>query len=233
MVASPELTGSFRETSAPSAARIRVCLLEEDEVFRAGLNWFVSSRSDMEVVGAAGTVHEAATLLEAVRPDVVVSETRLRDGSPLDLCAAYRARNPHVKVLFLAASSRIDQLVEAVRAGASGYLLKQGTAEDILDAISKVMAGETILSPRVTDELLSRLRSEQETERLDQLTPQERRILELIGEGMTNREIGDRLGIAERTVRNHVTQILHKLGLKRRTQAALFVAGRKGKEGKA
>jgi two-component system, NarL family, response regulator DevR len=201
----------------------RVFLLDDHEVVRRGLCELLERESDIRVVGEAGGVQEALRRIPASRPDVVVADARLPDGDGVEVCRAVRAADDSIQVLVLTSYEDDATLFAAIEAGAAGFLLKQVRGNDLVDAVRKVAAGESLLDPRVTRAVLERLRSGPErAPELELLSEQERRILELIGEGLTNREIADRVHLAEKTVKNYVTRILAKLELKRRTQAAVL-----------
>ncbi|MEV6975443.1 response regulator transcription factor [Kitasatospora sp. NPDC093806] len=206
--------------------QIRVFLLDDHEVVRRGVHELLSVESDIEVVGEAGTAAEALTRIPAVHPDVAVLDVRLPDGNGVEVCREIRSRLPEIKCLMLTSFSDDEALFDSIMAGASGYVLKAIRGTDLITAVRDVAAGKSLLDPVATSRVLARLRDggEKEDERLAQLTKQERRILDLIGEGMTNRQIGNELHLAEKTVKNYVSSLLAKMGMERRTQAAAFVA---------
>jgi two-component system, NarL family, response regulator DevR len=203
---------------------IRVFLLDDHEVVRRGLVALLESAGDIEVVGESGLAQEAARRIPALRPQVAVLDARLPDGSGIDVCRDVRSADPDIRALILTSYQDDEALFSAIMAGASGYVLKQIKGTDLVDAVRRVAAGQSLLDPVVTQQVLERIRngSGDEPEELASLTPQERRILELIAEGMTNRQIGERLFLAEKTVKNYVSSLLSKLGLQRRTQAAIL-----------
>ncbi|MFJ8040085.1 response regulator [Kitasatospora sp. NPDC096147] len=205
---------------------IRVFLLDDHEVVRRGVHDLLSMEDDIEVVGEAGTAAEALTRIPAVNPDVAVLDVRLPDGNGVEVCRAVRSERPEIKCLMLTSFSDDEALFDAIMAGASGYVLKAIRGTDLLSAVRDVAAGKSLLDPIATSRVLERLRDggEKEDERLAQLTKQERKILDLIGEGMTNRQIGNELHLAEKTVKNYVSSLLAKMGMERRTQAAAYVA---------
>ena len=204
---------------------IRVFLLDDHELVRRGLTDLLGVESDIEVVGEASSVAEAMARIPATRPDVAVLDVRLPDGSGVEVCRDIRSQMPDVKCLMLTSFSDDEALFDAIMAGASGYVLKEIRGNDLVDAIHQVAAGKSLLDPSLTQKVLERLRrGNAEDERLAALSDQERRILELIGEGMTNRQIGEEMHLAEKTVKNYVSSLLAKLGMERRTQAAAFVA---------
>ncbi|MFB7662676.1 response regulator [Kitasatospora sp. NPDC056138] len=207
--------------------QIRVFLLDDHEVVRRGVHDLLSTEEDIEVVGEAGTAAEALARIPAVDPDVAILDVRLPDGNGVEVCREVRSRRPEIKCLMLTSFSDDEALFDAIMAGASGYVLKAIRGTDLLSAVRDVAAGKSLLDPVATSRVLERLRDgggEKEDERLAQLTKQERRILDLIGEGMTNRQIGNELHLAEKTVKNYVSSLLAKMGMERRTQAAAYVA---------
>ena len=204
---------------------IRVFLLDDHEVVRRGLADLLGLEADMEVVGEAGTAADALHRVPAARPDVAVLDVRLPDGSGVEVCREIRSTLPDVRCLMLTSYADDEALFDAIMAGASGYVLKEIRGNDLVDAIRQVAAGKSLLDPIATQRVLERLRDgEKHDDRLDALTDQEKRILDLIGEGLTNRQIGERLHLAEKTVKNYVSSLLAKLGMERRTQAAAYAA---------
>ena len=203
---------------------IRVFLLDDHEVVRRGLVALLESAGDIEVVGESGLALEAARRIPALRPDVAVLDARLPDGSGIDVCREVRSADPGIRALILTSYQDDEALFSAIMAGAAGYVLKQVRGNDLVDSIRRVAAGQSLLDPEVTARVLERIRkgAGTEPEELASLTPQERRILELIAEGMTNRQIGGELFLAEKTVKNYVSSLLAKLGVERRTQAAIL-----------
>jgi two-component system response regulator DevR len=203
---------------------IRVFLLDDHEVVRRGLVALLEATGEIEVVGESGSALEAARRIPAIRPDVAVLDARLPDGSGIDVCRDIRSADPEIKALILTSYQDDEALFSAIMAGAAGYVLKQIKGTDLVDAIRRVAAGQSLLDPAVTQQVLERIRhgADSEPEELKTLTAQERRILELIAEGMTNRQIGQELFLAEKTVKNYVSSLLAKLGLERRTQAAIL-----------
>jgi two-component system, NarL family, response regulator DevR len=204
---------------------IRVFLLDDHEIVRRGLVDLLAAEPDVEVVGEASTAAEAERRIPAAAPDVAILDARLPDGSGIDVCRNVRAANPDIRCLILTSYDDDEAVLSAVLAGAAGYVLKQIRASGLVDAIRSIAAGHSLLDPKVTDRVLDRLRSRRGTDpRLAGLSAQERRILDLIAQGMTNREIAAALFLAEQTVKNNVTSLLAKLGMQRRTQAAVFGA---------
>jgi len=212
--------------------QIRVFLLDDHELVRRGLADLLGVEADLEVVGEASSVAEAMVRIPATQPDVAVLDVRLPDGSGVEVCRDIRSQLPTVKCLMLTSFSDDEALFDAIMAGASGYVLKEIRGNDLVDAIRQVAAGKSLLDPSLTQKVLERLRrGNEEDERLAGLSDQERRILELIGEGLTNRQIGEEMHLAEKTVKNYVSSLLAKLGMERRTQAAAFVARLEAEKG--
>lgn len=206
----------------------RLFLLDDHEIVRRGLGELLNSVSDFEVVGEAGTVAEALRRIPAAAPDVAILDGRLPDGSGIEVCRTIREEHPEIKCLILTSYDDDEAIFAAVLAGAAGYVLKQIRGSNLIDAVRQVAAGQSLLDPAVTARVLARIRDgKQEDARLASLNPQERRILALIAEGLTNRQIGERLFLAEKTVKNNVSSLLAKLGMQRRTQAAVFGANLK------
>ncbi len=204
---------------------IRVFLLDDHEIVRRGLADLLGLESDMEVVGEAGTAADALHRVPAARPNVAVLDVRLPDGSGVEVCREIRSTMPDVRCLMLTSYADDEALFDAIMAGASGYVLKEIRGNDLVQAIRQVAAGKSLLDPVATQRVLERLRDgEKKDDRLDALTEQEKRILDLIGEGLTNRQIGERMHLAEKTVKNYVSSLLAKLGMERRTQAAAYSA---------
>jgi DNA-binding NarL/FixJ family response regulator len=204
---------------------IRVVLVDDHEVVRRGVADLLSIEDDIEVVGEASTYAEALARVPALRADVAVLDVRLPDGNGVALCRELRSKMPDLRVLMLTSFSDDDALFDAILAGASGYVLKQIRGDDLVAAVRTVGTGGSLLDPGVTEQVLERLRNPPaEDPRLAELTSQERKILELIAEGLTNRQIGERMFLAEKTVKNYVSSLLSKLGLERRTQAAVYGA---------
>ncbi len=204
---------------------IRVFLLDDHEVVRRGLHDLLESEGDIEVVGESGSVKEAIARIPALRPDVAVLDGRLPDGSGIDVCREVRSIDPTIKALILTSYDDDEALFAAILAGAAGYVLKQIAGNDLIEGVRRVAAGQSLLDPTLTARVLERVRKGPEVnEELAALTEQERKILALIAEGLTNRQIGERLFLAEKTVKNYVSSILAKLGLERRTQAAVLAA---------
>ncbi|MFI7587409.1 response regulator [Spongisporangium articulatum] len=203
---------------------IKVFLLDDHEVVRQGLTAMLEAQGDITVVGESGSAQEATRRIPALRPDVAVLDNRLPDGSGIDVCRSIRSVDPRIRALILTSFSDDEALFSAILAGASGYVLKQIRGGDLVDAVRRVAAGQSLLDPAVTEQVLERIRhgGDDDPEELATLTPQERRIFELIAEGLTNRQIGEQMHLAEKTIKNYVSNLLAKLGLERRTQAAVL-----------
>ena len=205
--------------------RIRVFLLDDHEVVRRGLHDLLEGEGDIEIVGESGSAREATARIPALRPDVAVLDARLPDGSGIDVCRDVRSVDPSINALILTSYDDDEALFAAIMAGAAGYVLKQIGAGDLVDSVRRVAAGQSLIDPQLMARVLERVRSgPPEHEELAELTEQERKILTLIAEGMTNRQIGERMHLAEKTVKNYVSSILSKLGLERRTQAAVLAS---------
>ena len=203
---------------------IRVFLLDDHEVVRVGLRELLQSEGDIEVVGDVGTASAALARIPALKPDVAILDARLPDGSGIEVCRDIRSALPSVRAIILTSYDDDEALFAAIMAGAAGYVLKQVSGNDLLEAVRHVAGGGSLLDPKVTERVMERLRegAPSEPEELRRLTPQERRILELVAEGLTNRQIGERLFLAEKTVKNYMSTVLAKLGLESRTQAAVL-----------
>ncbi|RLU89265.1 DNA-binding response regulator [Streptomyces griseocarneus] len=205
---------------------IRVFLLDDHEVVRRGIRDLLDAEDDITIVGEAGTIERALARGPALRPDVAVLDVRLPDGDGVSVCRELRSLMPELACLMLTSFDDDDALLDAIMAGAAGYVLKQIKGSDLISAIRTVASGQSLLDPATTTRLMSSLRgegeAEPEDERLAGLSPRERDILGLVGEGLTNREIGKRLFLSEKTVKNHISHLLAKLGVERRIQAAVI-----------
>ena len=204
---------------------IRVFLLDDHEIVRRGLRELLEAEEDLEVCGEASTAEEALARVPATKPDVAVLDVRLPDGSGVEVCRDLKPADPELQCLMLTSVADDEALFSAVMAGASGYVLKQIRGSELVAAIRRVAGGRSLIDPALTKRLMDRMREAQEGDkRLAQLTAQERRILDLVAEGMTNRQIAAQLYLAEKTVKNYVSNVLMKLGFSRRTEAAVYVA---------
>lgn len=204
---------------------IKVFLLDDHEVVRRGLRELLEATGEMEVVGEAGLAEEALRRIPATQPDVAVLDVRLPDGDGVEVCRELRSKDPSLQCLMLTSYSDDEALFDAIMAGAAGYVLKQIRGTELVDAIKKVASGQSLLDPSLTAKVLERLRTGgAEDKKLEALTDQERRILELLAEGLTNREIAERMYLAEKTVKNYVSNLLAKMGMQRRTEAAVYAA---------
>jgi two-component system response regulator DevR len=202
---------------------IRVFLLDDHEVVRRGLADLLTAEGDIDIVGQSGSAIEAVNRIPALRPDVAVLDARLPDGSGIDVCRDIRAVDPTIHGLILTSYEDDEALFAAIMAGAAGYVLKQIRGTDLVDAVRRVAAGQSLLDPAVTARVLERIRSGAgQPDELKTLTDQERRILEYIAQGLTNHEIAQKMFLADKTVKNYVSSVLAKLGLERRTQAAVL-----------
>jgi two-component system response regulator DevR len=214
---------SSAESGMSASAQIRVFLLDDHEIVRRGIANLLAAEPDIEIVGEAGTAAEALARIPAARPDIAVLDARLPDGSGIDVCRDIRSGHPAIRCLILTSYDDNDAVFAAVMAGASGYLLKEVRGTSLVEAIRQVAAGRSLLDPSVTERLLDKLRQPTTVDqRLAALTDREREILDLIADGLTNRQIGERLFLAEKTVKNYVSGLLAKLGMQRRTQAAVY-----------
>ncbi len=202
---------------------IRVFLLDDHELVRTGLRSLLEGAEDIAVVGEAGTVTEALDRIPPIHPDLAILDVRLPDGSGVEVCREIRSQMPEIACLMLTSYADDEALFAAIMAGAAGYVLKQVGGMDLIDDVRRVANGESLLDETLTEEVLKRVRSGSEADpRLASLTPQERRILDLIAKGQTNRQIAAEIFLAEKTVKNYVSSLLAKLGMKRRTQAASY-----------
>ncbi|WNV87481.1 response regulator transcription factor [Umezawaea sp. Da 62-37] len=201
----------------------KVFLVDDHEIVRRGIADLLSDEDDLVVVGEAGSVAEALTRVPATAPDVAVLDIRLPDGNGIELCRELRSRLPELKCLMLTSFADDEALFDAIMAGASGFVLKQILGNDLVHAVRTVASGQSLLDARTTSALLNRIRRERgQGDPVRTLTDQERAVLELIGDGLTNREIAERMSLAEKTVKNYVSHLLAKLGMQRRTQAAVL-----------
>jgi two-component system, NarL family, response regulator DevR len=204
---------------------ISVFLLDDHEIVRKGVRDLLEAEADITVVGEAGTAESALARIPALRPDVAVLDVRLPDGDGVSVCREIRSRMPEVACLMLTSFGDDEALFDAIMAGAAGYVLKQIRGTDLVGAVRTVASGGSLLDPQAASKVMARMRDKaRQADPLAGLTEQERRILELIGEGMTNRQIGEHMYLAEKTVKNYVSSLFAKLGMERRTQAAAYAA---------
>jgi DNA-binding NarL/FixJ family response regulator len=205
--------------------KIKVFLLDDHEIVRRGVRELLEAEPDIEVIGEAGTASSALARIPALQPDVAVLDVRLPDGDGVTVCREIRSKMPDIACLMLTSFGDDQALFDAIMAGASGYVLKQIRGTDLVGAVRTVAAGESMLDPEAASKVMARMRDQAvKSDPLAGLTGQERRILELIGEGLTNRQIGERMYLAEKTVKNYVSALFAKLGMERRTQAAAYAA---------
>ena len=217
------------DPNVSAEASVKVFLLDDHEVVRRGLRDLLDAEPDISVVGEAGTVAQALARGPALRPDVAVLDVRLPDGDGITVCRELRARMPGLACLMLTSFDDEDALLDAIMAGAAGYVLKQIKGSDLVSAVRTVATGQSMLDPATTARLMRSLRADPAetpgmSPELASLSPRERDILALIGEGLTNREIGKKLYLSEKTVKNHISRLLAKLGVQRRVQAAVIAS---------
>ncbi|MGJ0558333.1 response regulator [Methylocystis sp.] len=205
--------------------RIRVYLLDDHEIVRQGIRTFLESSGDIEVVGESGSAQDATNRIPALKPDVAILDARLPDGSGIEVCRAVRSVDPSINALILTSYDDDEALFAAIMAGAAGYVLKEIRSADLLETVRRVAAGQSMIDPALTARVLERVRNPSTTApELAELTDQEMKLLEYITEGLTNKEIGEQMFLAEKTVKNYVSSVLAKLGVERRTQAAVIAA---------
>lgn len=214
-------------------ATVKIMLVDDHEVVRMGLRTLLERREGFDIVAEAGSVAEAVAQAHELQPDVIVMDVRLPDGTGVEACREIRGERPETKVIMLTSYADDEAVYGSIMAGASGYLLKQTRGTNLAEAIERVAAGESLLDPGVTDKVLTRMRqlAAGETDELASLSPQERRIIGLIAEGKTNKEIAEEVFLSDKTVKNYVSSILSKLNLRRRSEAAAFIAERRAKTG--
>ncbi|HEY2315366.1 MAG TPA: response regulator transcription factor [Streptosporangiaceae bacterium] len=206
-------------------AGIKVFLLDDHEIVRRGVRDMLEAEPDITVIGEAGTAESALARIPALRPDVAVLDVRLPDGNGVTVCREIRSRLPETACLMLTSFGDDEALFDAIMAGAAGYVLKQIRGTDLVGAVRTVASGQSMLDPEAASKVLARMRDQAiKKDPLAGLTPQERKILELIGEGLTNRQIGERMYLAEKTVKNYISALFAKLGMERRTQAAAYAS---------
>jgi DNA-binding NarL/FixJ family response regulator len=213
------------DDAAKAPAMIGVFLLDDHEIVRRGVHDLLEAEPDIRVVGEAGTAAAALARIPALKPDVAILDVRLPDGNGVSVCRDIRSRMPQVACLMLTSFGDDEALFDAIMAGAAGYVLKQIRGTDLVGAVRTIASGQSLLDPEAASRVMRRMRDQaQRSDPLSGLTDQERRILELIGEGLTNRQIGERLFLAEKTVKNYVSALFAKLGMERRAQAAAYAA---------
>ena len=214
-----------------SEKQVRILIVDDHEVVRMGLRSLLERRAGFLVVGEAGSVAESIRAARQSQPDVVIMDIRLPDGNGIEACREIREADPNTKVIMLTAFADDEAVFGSIIAGASGYLLKQTRGRSVAEAIERVASGESLLDPGVTDKVLERMRrlAAGETDELATLSPQERKILVRIAEGKTNKEIAEEVFLSDKTVKNYVSSILSKLNLRRRSEAAAFIAERRAK----
>jgi len=224
-VEGPSPDGARRREETSIDRLIKVYLLDDHEVVRQGLRALLESAGDIEVVGESGSAVEATHRIPALRPDVAVLDGRLPDGSGVEVCREIRSVDPSIQALILTSYDDDEALFAAIMAGAAGYVLKEIKGNDLVTAVRQVAAGKSLIDPSLTARVLERVRHPTAiAPELARLTDQELKLLALIAEGLTNRQIGERMFLAEKTVKNYVSSILAKLGLERRTQAAVMAS---------
>jgi DNA-binding NarL/FixJ family response regulator len=209
------------------AKKLKVMLVDDHEVVRQGLRALLESEDDIEVVAEADSGNGAIATARSYQPDVIVMDVRMPDGNGVEACREIRAQDPEAQIIMLTSFSDDEALFNSIMAGAAGFVLKQIRGRDLVDAIRKVGAGQSLLDAEVTKRVLERLRKakfDDKDPKLARLSPQEERILDMIGEGLTNREIAERIHLSDKTVKNYVSTILQKLEVARRAEAASYVA---------
>ena len=212
-------------------SKIKILLVDDHEVVRMGVRTLLERRPGFVVVGEAGSAQEAVTQARQAQPDVIVMDIRMPNGNGIEACREIRGERPETRVIMLTSYADDEAVYGSIMAGASGYLLKQTRGQNLAEAIERVARGESLLDPSVTDKVLNRMRAlaRGESDELSVLTDQERKILALIAEGKTNKEIAEEVYLSDKTVKNYVSSILSKLNLRRRSEAAAFIAERRAK----
>ena len=221
------MSGPVSKKASGGAARtpIGVFLLEDQEIVRRGVRVLLEAEPDIQVIGEASTASAALAQIPALRPAVAMLDVRLPDGDGVSVCREIRSQVPEVACLMLTAFSDDEALLASILAGAAGYVLKQIRGCDLVGAVRAVASGQSLLDPRAASQAMARLRAEADRrDRLGGLTARERKVLELIGDGLTNRQIGERLSVSVKTVKNYVSVLFVKLGMEQRTQAAAYAA---------
>jgi two-component system, NarL family, response regulator DevR len=212
----------------PQTGKIRVFLVDDHEIFRRGIRELLASEPDIEVAGEAGTAAAAMARVVALRPDVALLDVRLPDGDGIEVCREISSVLPGTACLMLTAYGDDQAVLGAIMAGAAGYVSKQTCGTDLVAALRAVAAGQSVLDPVASRRVMARLREHAPADPVAALSDQERRVLDLIGEGLTNRQIAERMFLSEKTVKNYVSSLLTKLGMQRRTQAAAFAVRHAG-----
>jgi DNA-binding NarL/FixJ family response regulator len=212
------------DQAARGRPTVGVFLLDDHEIVRRGVRELLEAEPDITVVGEAATAQAALVRIPALRPDVAVLDVRLPDGDGVSICRELRSRIPDTACLMLTSFGDDEALFNAIMAGAAGYVLKQIRGTDLIGAVRAVAAGESMLDREAASRVMARMREQAASDPLAELTDTERRILELIGQGLTNRQIGEQLHLAEKTVKNYISVLFGKLGMERRTQAAAYAA---------
>jgi len=213
-----------RTGSGLAAGPTRVFLLDDHEIVRRGIRELVELEDDLVVAGEASSVEEALSRIPVARVDVAVLDVALGDGSGIEVCREIRSSHPEIACLMLTSYADDEAMVNSILAGAAGYVLKQIRGNELVASIRVAATGATLTDPRTTERAIERLKARDEDPRLATLSPQERRVLDLLADGLTNRQIGEELFLAEKTVKNYVSNLLLKMGMKRRTEAAVYAA---------
>jgi len=215
---------SNKASSGPALKPIGVFVLDDHEIVRGGIRGLLEAEPDIRVIGEASTASAALASIPALHPDVAVLDVRLPDGDGVSVCREIRSRTPEIACLMLTGFSDDEALLDSIMAGAAGYVLKQVRGSDLVAAVRAVASGQSLLDLRAASELMARLRDQTRRDPMAGLSRRERMVLELIGEGLTNRQIGEQLLVSEKTVKNYVTTLFRKLGMEQRTQAAAYAA---------
>jgi DNA-binding NarL/FixJ family response regulator len=216
---------STKASGDPAGKPIGVFVVDDHEIVRRGIRGLLDAQPDIQVIGEAGTASSALARIPALRPDVAVLDVRLPDGHGMSVCREVRSQIPEVACLMLTAFSDEEALLDSIMAGAAGYVSKQIRGSDLVGAVRMVASGQSLLDPRAASRLMARLRAQPTRHiQLAGLSVREREVLELIGEGLTNRQIGERLFLSEKTVKNYTATLYGKIGVQQRTQAAVYAA---------
>ena len=212
------------------ADKVRLMIVDDHDIVREGLRALIQKRTEFGLVAEASSVASAIEEARKSQPDIIIMDVRMPDGSGIEACREIRANQPETKVLMLTSYADDEAVLAAIMAGASGYLLKQTRSQDLVDALERVARGESLLDPGVTSQILERLRSGSKDDELSLLSEQERKILDLIADGKTNKEIAAEVFLSDKTVKNYVSSILSKLNLRRRSEAAAFIARKRSRD---